>query len=78
MFCVKTSIFQVFYARIGILQVFCVRTDIFVRLCMTGLVKTSSIEHIEHGVAFSSLMGFSLGPTKKLNMQCNTIQSVGN
>ncbi len=59
MFCVKTSIFQVFYARIGILQVFCVRTDIFVRWCMMGLVKASSIEHIEHGVAFPSLMGFS-------------------
>jgi hypothetical protein len=59
MFCVKTSIFQVFYARIGILQLFCVRIDIFVRWCMTGLVKASSIEHVEHGVAFPSLMGFS-------------------
>jgi hypothetical protein len=26
---------------------------------MMGLVKASSIEHIEHGVAFPSLMGFS-------------------
>jgi hypothetical protein len=59
MFCVKISIFQVVYVRIGILQMFCVRTDIFVRWCMMGLVKASSIEHIEHEVAFLALMGFS-------------------
>jgi hypothetical protein len=80
MFCVKTNTFQAFYVRIGILQMFCVITNIFVRWCMTSLVKASSIEHIEHGVTFPALMGFlflyeffHLCSKKKLNMQCTTI-----
>jgi hypothetical protein len=78
MFCIKTNIFQVFYVRIGILQMFCVRIDIFVRWCMMRLVKGSSIEHIEHGVAFPTLMSFfflyekfQLCPKKSLT--CNVV-----